>query len=83
MAAGAKGPNRREVVPNPAGGWDVKKPGATRASAHTDTQAAATDRARTILQNDGGGELHVHGRDGRVRQADTIEPGNDPRSSKG
>ena len=27
--------NRRHVVPNPGGGWDVKKPGADRASAHT------------------------------------------------
>jgi hypothetical protein len=61
----------------------VKKPGARRASAHLDTQAAAVVRARQILANDGGGELRIAGNDGSIRQADTIPPGNDPRSSKG
>lgn len=75
--------NQRNVVPNPNGGWDVEKPGANRASAHTDTQAEAIDRARQILGNDGGGELKIHGRDGAIRQQDTVKPGNDPRSSMG
>jgi len=64
--------NSREVVPNPDGGWDVKKPGAARASAHYDKQSDAVDRARDILKNDGGGELRTHGRDGKIRSADTI-----------
>ncbi|WP_353647408.1 MULTISPECIES: DUF2188 domain-containing protein [unclassified Mycobacterium] len=75
--------NSREVVPNADGGWDVKKPGASRASAHVETQAQAVDRARQILRNDGGGELRVHGRDGRIRNSDTIPPGNDPYPPKG
>jgi hypothetical protein len=66
------GPNSREVVPNPDGGWDVKKPGAARASAHYDKQSDAVDRARDILKNDGGGELRTHGRDGKIRSSDTI-----------
>ncbi|WP_081231537.1 DUF2188 domain-containing protein [Mycobacterium avium] len=64
--------NSREVVPNAGGGWDVKKPGADRASAHYDRQSDAVDRARQILKNDGGGELRIHGRDGKIRDSDTI-----------
>ncbi|WP_332107473.1 DUF2188 domain-containing protein [Mycobacterium simiae] len=77
------GPNSREVVPNPDGGWDVKKPGASRASAHYDRQSDAVDRARQILGNDGGGELRIHGQDGKIRASDTIAPGNDPYPPKG
>jgi hypothetical protein len=65
------------------GGWEVRKPGADRASAVTDTQAEGIDRALEILGNDGGGELQVRALDGTIRQQDTIAPGNDPRSSKG
>jgi hypothetical protein len=78
-----QGPNARHVVPNPNGGWDVKKPGANRASVHTDTQAQAAERAKTIVGNDGGGEVRIHGRDGRIREANTVPPGNDPYPPKG
>ena len=70
--------NRRHVVPNEDGGWDVKAPGAERASAHTDTQKQAQDRAREIVRNAGGGEVVTHGRDGQIRDSDTVAPGNDP-----
>ncbi|MEV7398623.1 DUF2188 domain-containing protein [Aeromicrobium sp. NPDC092404] len=70
--------NNRHVVPNPDGGWDVKAPGADRASTHHDTQSDAIDRAREIVHNAGGGEVVTHGRDGRIRDSDTIAPGNDP-----
>lgn len=70
--------NERHVVPNPRGGWDVRAPGADRASAHADTQAAGIDRAREIVRNTGGGEVVIHGRDGRIRDSDTVPPGNDP-----
>lgn len=69
---------QRHVVPNPKGGWDVKAPGASRASAHTRTQAAAEARAKQILGNAGGGEAVIHGRDGHIRDSDTVAPGNDP-----
>lgn len=68
----------RHVVPNPKGGWDVRKPGASRASTHHDTQKGALDRARQIVANDGGGEVRIHGRNGQIRDSDTIPPGNDP-----
>jgi hypothetical protein len=74
----AKGNERRHVVANPKGGWDVKKPGSPRASVHADTQKEAVSRARDIVRNQGGGEVRIHGRDGKIRDADTIAPGKDP-----
>jgi hypothetical protein len=76
-------PNDRHVVPNPDGGWDVRKPDATRSSAHTDTQAEAISRGEEIVHNAGGGELNIHGRDGRIRDKRTVAPGNDPFPPRG
>lgn len=70
--------NERHVTPHPDGGWQVIKPGAERASARTPTQSGGVDRAREILQNDGGGEIVIHRPDGSIRDSDTIPPGNDP-----
>src|SRR6476660_4734236 len=75
--------NVRHVVPNPAGGWDVKKGHAGRSSGHSDTQAEATKRAAEIVKNAGGGEVRIHGKDGKIRDADTIAPGNDPYPPRG
>lgn len=74
----AKDNPNRHVVPARSGGWDVKKPDGARASAHTATQAEAVARARLIVANNGGGEVRVHGRDGRIRRADTILPDKNP-----
>lgn len=68
----------RHVVPNASGGWDVKEPGARRASSHHSTQREAEGRAKEIVENRGGGEVRIHGRDGRIRDSDTVPPGNDP-----
>jgi Uncharacterized protein conserved in bacteria (DUF2188) len=70
--------NEPHGKPNRAGGWDVQKPGSARASSHRDTQAQAIGRAREIVGNSGDGEVVMHGRDGRVRDSDTVAPGNDP-----
>jgi hypothetical protein len=70
--------NRRHVVPDPNGGWRVVAPHAERASAHADTQAEAYSRAREIVHNAGGGEVVIHGRDGQIRNSNTIPPGHDP-----
>lgn len=74
----AKKPERRIVSPNPDGGWDIRKPGARRASAHASTQRDADRRAGEILRNAGGGERITQGRDGRIRSKDTIAPARDP-----
>ncbi len=70
--------HERHVTPNSDGGWDVQKPDASRASSHHRTQAQAIDRARDIARNVGGGEVVIHDRAGRVRDSDTVAPGNDP-----
>ncbi len=72
------GKNERHVVKNPDGGWDVRAPGAARASDNKDTQKEAISRAREIVNNAGGGEVRIHGRDGKIRDSDTVAPGNDP-----
>jgi hypothetical protein len=73
-------PNNRHVVPDPEGGWDVRAPGAERASGHFDTQAEAYARAREIVRNrPGGGEVVIHRPDGRIRNSNTIDrPDPDP-----
>ena len=72
----------RDVVQH-EDGWAVRKPGASRASSVHDTQQAAIDAARNSLQREGGGELRIHGRDGQIRDANTIPPANDPYPPKG
>jgi hypothetical protein len=68
----------RHVVPDPEGGWNVRKPGADRASSHHDTQAGAEARAKEIMGNEGGGEVVIHDRKGAIRDSDTVRPGHDP-----
>lgn len=78
----AKNSNNRHVVPSPRGGWDVIAPGGKRASSHHETQADAEQRAKAIVGNKGGGEVRIHGRNGQIRDSDTVPPGNDPRSRR-
>jgi hypothetical protein len=72
------GRNERHVVPHPSGYWEVVAPGASRPSGRFDEQEQAIDRARQILNRGGGGELVVHGRDGAIREKDTVPPARDP-----
>lgn len=56
----------RQVAPNPErGGWDVRKAGAGRVSAHARTKAEAERRAREMIAREGGGELVTHDKNGR------------------
>lgn len=41
-------------------------------------QDEATDRARQIVHNTGGGEVVIHRPDGSIRDSDTVPPGDDP-----
>lgn len=68
------------VVPNPAGGWDIKRESSQRASAHMDTQAEAENRAIEIAKNDKA-ELFIHNKKGSIR--DRKSYGNDPYPPKG
>lgn len=68
--AGKRGPDTHHVVPNPSGGWDVKRGGSDRASGHFDTKHAAVDQGRQISRNQGT-ELRIHNRNGRIAQSDS------------
>lgn len=70
--------NEVHVTPHPDGGWQVKKPGASRAIKRTTTQRDSIDRGRTVLGNDRGGEIVIHRPNGQIRDSDTVAPGNDP-----
>jgi hypothetical protein len=68
------------VVPNPKGGWDVERAGASRVSAHTETKKEAVDLGREISRNQGT-EFVIHGKDGVIQAKDSH--GNDPRNIHG
>ena len=59
------------------GKWANKRQGAEKPSGLHDTQRDAINAARRMLKNQGGGELIVHGIDCKIRQKDTVYPGND------
>jgi Uncharacterized protein conserved in bacteria (DUF2188) len=72
----------RMVSQRPDGTWANKRNDADKASSTHATQAQAIEAARRMLQNSGGGELTVQGRDGGIRSKNTIAPGNDPNPPK-
>ncbi|MBI2993625.1 MAG: DUF2188 domain-containing protein [Gammaproteobacteria bacterium] len=68
----------RTVYRRPDRTWVNKRNDADRASSLHGTQKEAVDTARTMLQNQGGGELTTVGLDRKIRSKDTIHPGHDP-----
>ncbi len=60
------------VVPGRSGGWEVVRPGASKRDSQHPTKEEAAQRAREIVRERGGGEVVVHGRDGRIQDSDTI-----------
>lgn len=77
MAKKSGSNNSRHVVRD-GKGWAVKKPGTPEPESRHRTQGAAEKRAKQQVRRDGGGEVRIHGRDGRIRDSDTVAPGNDP-----
>ena len=71
-------PNKQgshHVVPNPDGGWDIKKGGSERVSGHFELKPDAVDAGRQLSRNQKTG-FYIHGKDGRIQQKDSH--GNDP-----
>lgn len=68
------------VVPNPDGGWDVKRNGAEKASRHFERKQDAVDAGREISINQKT-ELFIHGKNCRIQDRDSH--GNDPCPPKG
>ncbi len=58
--------------------WQAKQPGASKASGVFNTQRQAEQSAKAWSHNSGGGEVTIHGRDGRIRDKDTVAPAVDP-----
>lgn len=73
----------RNIFQRDDGKWVNKRQDASRASSISDTQREVMDAGREMLKRQGGGELIVHGQDGKIRSKNTVAPGNDPRSVKG
>ena len=69
----------QHVVPR-NGQWAVRREGSTRDTKRFETQEAAIRTARRIARNQGG-ELVVHGRDGRIRKRSSY--GSDPYPPRG
>jgi len=63
------------IVPNPEGGWDLKKGGGIKSIKHFDRKDEAITFTRKISQNQDS-ELVIHGKDGKIQQSDSH--GNDP-----
>ncbi|HHT9147116.1 MAG TPA: DUF2188 domain-containing protein [Candidatus Wunengus sp. YC61] len=63
------------VVPNPDGGWNIKKGGGERSSGHFERKQDAIDRGREISQNQAS-ELVIHNLDGKISRSDSH--GSDP-----
>ena len=70
------------VSKNPKGGWNYKKESAVRASGTERTQAQAEKEAKRLSSLSGGGEVRIHGEDGRIRDSDTVKPAIDPNPPK-
>lgn len=72
----------RTISRRPDGTWENKRNDSDRASTLHETQRGAAERARELLERQGGGELTIKGVDGKIRSKDTIAPGHDPNPPK-
>ena len=73
-----------DVTKRTDGKWQAKAEGAERASAVERTQRDAQKAATEFARNSGGGEVRVHGENGKIRNPNTIgkwDP-NPPRDRK-
>ena len=58
--------------------WEIKKEGASHRSGVAPTQREAEKIAKAFSHNSGGGEVRIHGLDGKIRDSDTVSPAKDP-----
>lgn len=71
-------PQDRTISRRPDGTWANKRNDASKPASVHPTQREAMDAARENLKNQGGGEMTVLRRDGKIGRKDTVAPGNDP-----
>lgn len=65
-AAVLRGQKSQHVIPNPDGGWTVKRLGVPKSSRAFATQLEAIRYGKAIAQHDKT-ELFIHGKDGHIR----------------
>ena len=70
------------VVRNVNDDWEALREGSSRASSFFDTQREAEQEAKRLSGNSGGGEVRIHGLDGKIRDSDTVSPAKDPNPPK-
>ncbi|MBX9843127.1 MAG: DUF2188 domain-containing protein [Hyphomicrobium sp.] len=78
--AAKKGPETHHVVPDPSGGWNVKRGGAERATSHHSTKREAIEQGRAVSRSQQT-ELRIHNLDGKISSSDSH--GHDPNPPKG
>lgn len=70
--------NDRMVYRRKDGKWVDKKNSNKKPSSVNNTQKEAYESSKKAIKKDGGGEIIIKGRDGKIRDKNTIPPGNDP-----
>jgi hypothetical protein len=66
---------RQYVKQNPSGGWDVLKEGHRRSPLPAQSRAQAVECARDLVRREGGGEVRVLNRMGKVVTSDLVGTG--------
>ena len=61
-------------MPADGGGWDVTGPNDASVVSHHPTQAEGIEAAAALAAGAGGGEVVIHGRDGKPRDTRRISP---------
>lgn len=70
--------NTRYVKKSSTRGWDVIKEGHRRATAHGSSKADAIETALRLVGQEGGGEIRVLNRTGKVVDARTVSRSRKP-----
>lgn len=65
--------NTRYVKKASGKGWDVVKEGHRRATAHGATKREAIETAEELIRQEGGGEIRILNRTGKVVDATTVK----------
>lgn len=71
------------VTKRPEGLWQAKLESRKNAYRVTSTQEEAIQQMTNYFKNHNGGELIIHGTDGKIRDKRTIAPMSDPFPPKG
>lgn len=75
--------DKRYVQPSKqGGGWEIVKEGHRRATDHAPTREKAIARARTLARREGGGEVRIRDRTGKISDTVVVRSRSRPRSGR-